>query len=272
MQIVLDTCVFRDFSSGLAQEKAKALAVLQDLRAHGATFVIAPQTLVEVSRGQLQTVERRVQVVKEVCDGILPHHAGEIMAAELTLPNPYTALASDAIVTVDRLAAIEEVLRHEDVQAFLQDQRVDNKNLKHLLDPIDTAVRGTKRSEVPPFAEFAEEMRSSVLRWLLEHAIAKGKLKMKLPLSDTDIERLWKRGIAYRLVVFILLANEYRRIMKTQLKGEGCMTDLRLVIESAYSEELFTRDEEFYACGHLLNEAGLVSAPRFKFWPDILAR
>ena len=58
--------------------------------------------------------------------------------------------------------------------------------------------------------------------------------------------------------------QRYRRLTQTLVKGEGSLTDLRIVIESAYSHEILTCDKEFVACGQLANE--IVPRPAVSPW------
>ena len=146
------------------------------------------------------------------------------------------------------LEALKDAVKQEEVKKFYAEGAFGNDGLRHLLEALDP-VRKKVCHQIESFPEYAEARRIPCLKGLLQVCQERGHI----PQKEWDAEALWKRGTAWRFSTLVYLANEYRRLTQTQKKGEGSLTDLRIVIEAAYSHEILTGDKEFVGCGELAN-------------------
>jgi hypothetical protein len=262
-EVVLDSSVIGTLAGAPPDSQGAAIARLRVVRAKTSTaLVITPTILGELAAtyARQPVFESLVTTLTQVCDGVLDTDGPELLRIELEHPQPYDAIVSRPLIAVTR-AAIEETVKEPEVQAFYAAGGFGSNQMKGLLanlDPLRKLVRGRLES----FPEYVEARRTQWLAGLLEDLRKRGAI----PNKAWDPEDVWRRGAAWRLSSIVYLANEYRRLAQAQLRGKGAgsLSDLRIVIEAAYSHEVVTADKEFLACGKAAN--GLVKHPRFTAW------
>ena len=262
-ETILDSSIIGTVAGLPPDAQRAALARLRVARtSRAAVLVVTPTILGELAAtyARQPVFESLVTTLTELCDGVLDTDAPELLGIELEHPEPYDEIASRPLTPVTR-EAIEEAVKEPDVQAFYAVGGFGNDGLKGLLanlDPLRKLVRG----RLETFREYVEARKREWLAGFLDDLRDKGAIPNKV----WDPEDVWRRGAAWRLSSIVYLANEYRRLAQLQLRGKGAgsLSDLRIVIEAAYSHELLTADKEFYECGRAAN--GLVRHPRFTGW------
>jgi hypothetical protein len=260
--VVLDSNVVAE----LCRVGSRGEAIAKFLAQRGlGSFYVVPQFITEAEQAPKGIADQLLKKAMEVCKGVFSRDAKEMLLADLTNPNPYGAAANAEIIPSLRLREIKKTRQEDDVRAFLQDQMLGYDGLRKVLPEIDRILRKGKVEELTSFRELVEQSGLDTLRAYLDEAIAKGYLKRAQAPEDLNIERLWNRGFACRLITLMMLANEYRTRKGLRTKGEGCLTDGRYLIEAAYADELITMDGELVECGKLINEAGF-STLRFTHW------
>lgn len=221
--------------------------------------VITLDCVKEISLAPPQARMKLIQAVKAVCNCIITPDARSILAMDATDPNPYRTASRVKDLPVDRLDKLEEIITYWDVREFMGHQRFTYDQLRTVLGALEH-IRVPKKT-APSFPDFVEELRIGALRSLLDAAVARGALKHPAYRKEQDLEIIWRRCIAYRILTCFLLANEYRRVLG-QGTLEGSMTDMRQVIESSYVDGFLTRDRQLFECGQLVNQ--VVHQPRFQ--------
>lgn len=262
-EVVLDSSVIGAVAALPPGSQRAAFARLNVTRARsGTALVVTPTILGELAAtyAKRPVFENLVTTLTQVCDGVLDTDGPELLRIELEHPELYDAVVSRPLAAVTR-AAIEETVKEPDVQAFYAAGGFGSDRMKGLLanlDPLRKLVRG----RLETFPEYVEARRTEWLVGLLDDLRNKGVI----PKKAWDPEDVWRRGAAWRLFSIVYLANEYRRLADLQLRGKGAgsLSDLRIVIEAAYSHEVVTADKEFFECGKAAN--GLVRHPRFVAW------
>lgn len=204
-------------------------------------------------------LDKLLATIARVCDGYLEVEAPEILKIELEEDDPYTIITGKKPLPISALEAVKDAVKQEEVKKFYQEGGFGNDGLRHLLEALDP-VRKKLWDQIESFGEYVEARRVPCLKGLLQVCQERGHI----PKKEWDAETLWKKGTAWRLAMLVLLANEYRRLTQTQKKGEGSLTDLRIVIEAAYSHEILTGDKEFGGSGVLANK--IVSKPKVSLW------
>jgi hypothetical protein len=181
------------------------------------------------------------------------------MRVELEEDDPYAIITGKKPLPVSALEALKEAVKQDEVKTIYAVGGFGNDGLRHLLAALDP-VRKSVRDQIESFREYVEARRIPCLRGLLQVSQERGYI----PRKEWDAEALWKKVTAWRFSTLVYLANEYRRLTQTQEKGEGSLTDLRIVIEAAYSHEILTGDKELVGCGELANK--IVSMPVVSLW------
>lgn len=260
--VVLDSNVVAELCR--PGDRGKAIAEFVEQRGSGNLYVV-PQFVAEAEQAPEGIADKLLAKAMEVCKGVLSRDAKEMLLADLTNPNSYEAASKAEIIPAARLGEVKKLRKEDDVQAFLHDQMLGYDGLKKVLPDIDKVLKKGKVEDVKSFQELVDQSGLDTLRSFLDQAIAKGYLKPAQAPKDLDLERLWKKGFAFRLIVLLMLANEYRTRKGLRSKGEGCLTDGRYLIEAAYADELITMDGELVQCGKLANDAGFPTL-RFTHW------
>ena len=259
--VTLDSNVIGAIAAMRAAEQEAELERLKALRASGARLLITPTILDEIAatyRSQ-STLEKLIATVRTACDGLLSLGAHEILGIEALEADPRARVTSAPIIPITELEDLESALQGKDVQKFYEQGGFGNKDLKHLLEALDPVAKAA-RKELSTFTAYVDDRRRDCLDAIVSCAREKGYL----PERDYPHDALWEHGAAWRFAILVYLANEFRRLTRTQQKGEGCLTDLRIVIESAYCAEIKTRDGEFVACGQLASQSAPV--PTVSAW------
>jgi hypothetical protein len=65
----------------------------------------------------------------------------------------------------------------------------------------------------------------------------------------------------------LLTANVYRQAKGLALKGEGCLSDLRMLVEMSRGDILLTRDRELFECAQLARAAMPALRPDVRWVP-----
>jgi hypothetical protein len=254
--VILDSNVIGGIAAASGDQQKDEFEKLERLRTSGARLVITPTIPDEIAAAYRSPskIEKLIATVRATCQGVLSLGASEILTIEATEADPQAKLAAAPILPMEEID-LEGAMQSEDVKTFFENGGFGHKRLKHILEPLDRLAK-TVAKDLSTFAAFVEARRHDCLDALVGDARGKGYL----PDQEYDLDALWQRGAAWRFATLVYLANEFRRLTKTQQKGEGCMTDLRIVIEAAYSAEVRTRDGEFVACSELARQITAVPA------------
>lgn len=259
--VVLDSSVIGGIAAAPTHEQDAAFARLAVAKKKGAQILVTPTIVGEIAatHARSETFEKLLKTILQACDGWLDLQAPEILRLELDEDDPYALITGRKAAALGELEALKEIVEDEEVKKFYEEGGYGYEGLRHLLEALDP-VKKKVRDQIESFPEYAEARRRACLEGLLAVAQEKGHIAKK----DWDAEALWQRGTAWRFSTLVLLANEYRRLTQTQKKGEGSLTDMRIVIEVAYSHELKTRDKELAGCGGLANK--IMSKPAISSW------
>lgn len=259
-EIVLDTNVIGRIACFPAQEQEAAVARLAVVKGKGGHRVITPTILSELAATYAKQAifDKLLAVLPVICDGCLDRDAPEVLRIEAETDDPYAILTAKDLIPVTA-QAIRDTVAEQEVQKFYAEGGFGNAGLRHLLDALDP-LRKMARNHLESFPEYVEARRVDWLNGFLSLLQERGII----PKRELDVDILWQKGAAWRLSTLVYLANEYRRLTQTQQKGEGCLTDLRIVIEAAYSHRLMTADKEFAGCGVLANM--LTRMPKIVAW------
>jgi hypothetical protein len=259
-EIVLDTNVIGRIACSPAQEREAAIARLAVVKRKGGHRVITPTVLSEIAATYAKeaTFDKLLAILPVICDGCLDRDAPEILRFEVETDDPYAILTARDLLPVTA-QAIRDTVAEQEVQKFYAEGGFGNAGLRHLLDGLDP-LRKMARNQLESFPEYVEARRVDWLNGFLSDSQERGVI----PKREWDVEALWQKGAAWRFSTLVYLANEYRRLTQTQEKGEGCLTDLRIVIEAAYSHRLLTADKEFAGCGALANKVSRM--PKILAW------
>lgn len=246
--VVLDTNVIGTIAAAPEPEQAKLLVPLQVAKLNGARLLLTPTILHEIAHtySNPDLLKKLVAVARSLCAGILPLQAWEIFKAEVDHDDPYSFITTQALLPIESLDDLEDATKVEEVRKFYEAGAFGNKGMRRLLSKLDPYIKLMK-AEPLSFAQFVDGCRLARLTDWLAAAKDRGVVE-QMP----DVEALWKRAVGIRLLILVQLANEYRRLTRTQKKGEGCLTDLRIVSEAAYSHEIRTQDGEFIECVRLV--------------------
>jgi len=260
--VVLDSNVIARLALADDGQRAAARARLGVQRRRGARFVLTDTVVAELSatyRSQGK-FERLLDTAQDTCEGILPVSANELFQLELTDSDPYTYVTTQALLPRSTFDAVRSATGDPEVIAFFEKGAFGNEGMKHLLDVLDPVAKKLRPMLPKTFREFAEERKLNAFKMLLDAAVERGHISA----ADRDLSPLWDRAIGWRFSTLVYTANEYRRVMGTHTKGPGCLSDLRICFEAAYSHELWTSDREFAACGQMANE--LCCTPKVTYW------
>ena len=260
-QVILDSTVIGRIAVATTGELEAAIARLSVVRKEGAKVLVTGTIVNEITatHPRQDVFDNLLATIARVCDGCLDVEAPEILRLELDEADPYTIITGKEPLPVSMLDGLKNAVKQEEVRKSYAEGGFGNDGLRHLLEALDP-VRKKVRDQIESFAEYVDARRIPCLKGFLEVSHERGHIAK----NECDPEALWKKGTAWRFATLMLLANEYRRLTRTQDKGEGSLTDLRIVIESAYSHEILTGDKEFVGCGQLANK--IVSKPMVSLW------
>lgn len=264
MRVVLDANVVAYVATqGGADPADYARRFRQHVRAYMRREIdlsITLDTVKELSNASPQDRGRLVRAVQATCSGILTPDSRTILMKDVFEPNPYAWFLTQEIVPIQRLDRLEELLGYLDIRRFLEGQRLDYEALRDCMAPLGVLER--RRRDVGTYEEMLEFLHIGVLRNLVERAARESWIPRRPPTNDIDLERLWGRSIALKLLVSFLIANEFRLLAREpRATVEGAMTDLRQVIEASFADAFITRDRQLYECGRWTNT--VLPAPRF---------
>jgi len=260
-ETILDTNVIgRIACSPGPEERKAAIARLAVAKGKNGHLVITPTVLSEIAAtfAKEAIFDKLLDTLPVICDGCLDREAPEILRLEVESDDPYSILTGRDLVPVTP-QAIKDTVAEQEVQDFYADGGFGNAGMRHLLDALDP-LRRMARHQLESYREYVDARRVDWLNGFLSLLQERGII----PKQEWDVEVLWQKGTAWRFVTLVYLANEYRRLTQTQEKGEGCLTDLRIVIEAAYSHRLLTADKEFAGCGALANTVSAM--PKISAW------
>jgi hypothetical protein len=259
-ETVLDTNVIGRIACSPAEEREAAIARLAVVKGKNGHLVITPTVLSEIAATHAKEAifERLLGTLPVICDGCLDRDAPEILRIEVESDDPYAILTARDLIPVTA-QAIKDTVAEKEVQEFYAEGGFGNAGLRHLLDALDP-LRKLARNHIESFREYVDGRRVDWLNGFMSLLQERGII----PRRQWDVEVLWRKGIAWRFSTLVYLANEYRRLTQTQEKGEGCLSDLRIVIEAAYSHRLLTADKEFVGCGALANSVSAM--PKISAW------
>ena len=259
--VVLDSNVIGSIAASSSEQQDAAVAQLDRIKREGAQIFVTGTIVHEIAAtfARQDTFDKLLATITRVCDGCLDVEAPEVMRVELEEDDPYAIITGRKPLPVSALEALKDAVKQDEVKKFYALGGFGNDGLRHLLEALDP-VRKSVRNQIESFGEYVEARRIPCLTGLLQVSQERGHI----PRRDWDAEALWKKGTAWRFSTLVYLANEYRRLTQTQGKGEGSLTDLRVVIEAAYSHEILTGDKEFVGCGELANK--IVSKPVVSLW------
>ena len=260
-QVILDTNVIGHIAASSSDQQDAAAARLAVAKKKGAQILVTGTVAHEITAtyAREDTFDRLLATMIRVCDGCLDPEAPEIMRVELEEDDPYTIITARKPLPASMLEGLKDVVKQEEIKKFYAEGGFGNDGLRHLLEKLDP-LRKLFRGEFESFRDYVEARRISCLKGLLQVSQERGHI----PKKEWDAEALWKKGTAWRFATLVYLANEYRRLTQTQTKGEGSLTDLRIVIEAAYSHQILTADKEFVGCGMLANK--IVTKPTVSLW------
>ena len=260
-QVVLDSNVIGRIAASAHDEQEAALARINAVREKGARVFVTGTTVHEIGATYVcqDKLDRLLATIARVCDGCLETEAPEILRLELDEDDPYTIITGREPLPVGALQAVKDAVKYKEIRNFYVEGGFGNDSLRYLLEALDP-LRKKIRDQLEPFPDYVEARRIPCLTGLLEVSQEKGYI----PKGEWDAKALWRKGTAWRFATLVLLANEYRRLTQTQQKGEGSLTDLRIVIEAAYAHEIITGDKEFVGCGELANR--VVATPAVSPW------
>jgi hypothetical protein len=259
--VVLDSNVIGSIAASSSEQQDTAVAQLDRMRRKGAQLLVTGTIVHEIAAtcARPNTFDKLLATIIRVCDGCLDAEAPEIMRLELEEDDPYAVITGRKSLPVSALEALTDAVKQDEVKKFYAEGGFGNDGLRHLLEALDP-LRKSVRNQIESFREYVEARRIPCLRALLQVSQERGHI----PRKEWDAETLWRKGTAWRFSTLVYLANEYRRLSQTQEKGEGSLTDLRIVIEAAYSHEILTGDKELVGCGELANK--IVSRPVVSLW------
>lgn len=260
-QVILDSNVIGSIAASPSDQQDAAIARLGVAKRKGAQILVTGTIVNEIAatHAHQDTFDKLLATITRVCDGYLDAEAPEILRVELEEDDPYTIITGKKPLRVSVLEALKDAVKQEEVKKFYAEGGFGNDGLRHVLEALDP-VRKKVRDEIESFPEYAEARRIPCLKGLLQVCQERGHI----PKKEWDAEALWKKGTGWRFSTLVYLANEYRRLTQTQKKGEGSLTDLRIVIEAAYSHEILTGDKELVGCGELANK--IVLKPVVSLW------
>jgi hypothetical protein len=139
-----------------------------------------------------------------------------------------------------------------------------SRELRGLLDRLHGIYRGVDRQRLGTFEDF---MMRHTLEWLatwVATGAERGYVEGIDEWTPEVLQRLMPRKALFG-VVFITMANVYRCITRCLTKGVGCLSDLRTIAETAYSDKLLTNDRELYECGELVRSVVADAQPTIEF-------
>lgn len=257
--IVLDANIVARLALCSEGQWAAASARLRVAAGKGGRFVLCPTVLTEIcatyrNDGKLA---RLLGTAAEVCGGLLPLDAFALLRTEAEAADPYTLVTGSPLLQIPTKEDVGKAVANEDVAAFYAEGMFGYDKLRSSLEAIDKLPAADKKT-LTFSAYFAQ--RLTLLGDLLEMAAQKGRI----PTQPYDAQALWDRAASWRFLTSMLLATVFRRARGIHLKAEGCMTDLRLVIESGYAHEIWTADKELAECGILARE--YAKCPRLLYW------
>jgi hypothetical protein len=233
---------------------------LEARRNAGDQVVIAPQVVAEVEQANPAIADRLLHVIAKLVDGVLGRDSHEMMR-EFLLQDPYDYGISAPMRDASR---IEEIRRFRGKHTrFLQGQLLGNEVMRRLLPEQDRALG--KAIPGSTFRQYADERHLRLFQRCIEDGIQNQWLQIESP-DETELRGMWRRSLAWRVLVMVVLANEFRSMARLRKKAEGCMTDLRQIMECAYVDTFITRDVELFECGALLRNERTVEGPRFTLW------
>jgi hypothetical protein len=88
---------------------------------------------------------------------------------------------------------------------------------------------------------------------LAEGAATRGYIE-SADFTEIDVREIIQRKQMFG-VVATMLATMYRAIQRKVRGRDGCLSDLRTVIETAHADAFLTRDKGLIACNQLVREA-----------------
>jgi len=259
--IVLDTNLFSVIAHFDEERQYSALARIQAAKRSGGRFVLSPTVMTELGGTHHHNpalFERLIAIAHQMCDVLSSFDTYDLLRLEIETEDPFSVVNTKTPYQIPSMPELEEALDAPEVKAFFATGMFGYDQLRHALDPLDRVPKEVRRSLT--FKEYLDWGRLNAMKGLLENAAAKGRI----PHVPDDLEAIWKRGAAWRFLTTMLLATEFRRIKGIHKKGEGCLTDMRIVIDSGYAHEVWTADQEFAACGVLARRH--VRIPRIQLW------
>jgi hypothetical protein len=258
--IVLDTNLYSIIGHFDDEHRHAALARIQAEKREGARFVLSPTVMTELgaTHKKPDLLGKLVDIVHQTCDVLSPWDTYDLLRVEVESEDPFTEVNETPFYQVPSMKDLQDALAAPEVKEFFATGMFGYDQLRHALDPLDRIPRELRRSLT--FKSYLDWGRIKAIRGLLEQAAAKGRIA-RVP---DDLEGIWTRSVAWRFLTTMLLATEFRRIKQIHKKGEGCMTDLRVIIDSAYAHEVWTADQEFAACGSLAKHHA--RTPRIELW------
>lgn len=259
-RVIIDSNIVGRIAASPPDQQNAAIARLDDVKKKGAVILVTGTIVNEIvaTHAQRDTFDKLLAVLTRICDGCLDAEAPEVLRVELEEGDPYLALTGRKLLPVTT-QVLKDAAQDEEIKKFYAEGGFGNDGMRHLLEALDP-LRKLVRDQIESFPEYAEARRIPYLKGFLQVCQDRGHI----PKQERDAEALWRKGTAWRFSALVYLANEYRRLTRTQAKGEGSLTDLRIVIEGAYSDEILTGDKEFAGCGSLANR--VASKPLVSLW------
>lgn len=194
------------------------------LEAKGVQFVMTPQVLGEIGGamyGSTATGARILDVAKILCDGNLTVQGKDVVNIELSDVNPFGRISDYKLATFDDLEDMSKVIKHPLVQQFYKEAPAERKEMSTLLDVLDPVLKGVRRSEIPPFAEYCRERERPTFKSLIDQYQSRSAGSKNFDTSDHGLDKLWQRALALRMMTLILIANEHRKLEKARHNREG---------------------------------------------------
>jgi hypothetical protein len=261
--VALDTDVLAELSG--PERKSETLRKwLLVRKQQGDLIVVVPQVIAESEQASVRTADARLNTVQKWCDGIVGHDAYEVLRSDLVVADPASYFRRLRVAS--QIWKARKVREQPSFQSFLRSQRGGYDQLRLRMPEFDRKLQEAGKYRVEPFLDFVRIRRWDIFGGLVRHCIQKGIVQLPLP-DQCDLERLWDHGKAFRLLTLVVVTNEYRIGAKLHRSLKGCMTDLRVLFESAYVDEVVTKDVEQYECGSMLIQEGLIEFPKFVKWP-----
>jgi hypothetical protein len=246
---------------------ATARAYVADLRRNGCRIYLSPAVVRELATAPTHKRQRLLRAAMEHCDGFSDFQAAEVLRYEVEAIAKGEAMRPIPLRSISNL---QQLMSDHGARSVLGklDAHDKSEDIGVLLAMASDLKDPRIRSELnEPFERFLRIWLRQLFGALIDAGVESGAISRDALRGAPQGTRMHndKKGLAGCMA--ILAANMYRQARRLSKKGEGCLSDLPILVEVSQADIFLTRDVELYECAQLARSGLADFKPDVRFVP-----